>query len=162
MIEYDEVELTVDHPEWNLRAGARGAVVGIVPGEDFVTVEFSGPNDENAVHLVPRTAFRVTDRSVVPASAMPARTGERLLVRWPLRQRRGLLPASASVLFEVRRAAGWIQLARNAGCPFAVQKKPLVVSVTSPFGQFERPSLYSRMTAPVPTEPYATPLYAGA
>src|SRR4051812_8807823 len=34
---------------------------------------------------------------------------------------------------------------RNAGCPFAVQKKPLTVCVTSPFGQLELPSLYCRM-----------------
>ncbi len=48
------------------------------------------------------------------------------------------------------------QFARKAGCPFAVQKKPLAVSVTSPFGQLDRPSLYCRMMEPVPTEPVPT------
>jgi hypothetical protein len=72
MNEYDEVELMADHPEWNLPAGARGAVVDIVPGEDFVTVEFSGPNGENTVHFVPLTALRVTDRYVVSASSVRA------------------------------------------------------------------------------------------
>lgn len=74
MNEYDEVELTTDRPEWNLSAGTRGAVVDIVPGEDFVTVEFSGLNGENAVHLVPLTALRVTDRYGVPAASVTAHT----------------------------------------------------------------------------------------
>lgn len=67
MNEYDEVELTTDRPEWSLPAGARGTVVDTVADEDFVTVEFSGLNGENAVHLVPRIALRVTDRYEVPA-----------------------------------------------------------------------------------------------
>ena len=72
MNEYDEVELIMDRPEWNLPAGTRGAVVDIVPGEDFVTVEFAGPHGENVVHLVPLTALRVTDRYKLPASSVTA------------------------------------------------------------------------------------------
>jgi hypothetical protein len=67
MNEYDEVELIADQPQWNLRAGALGAVVDAVPGADFVTVEFYGPNEENAVHLVPVDLVRVTDRYAAPA-----------------------------------------------------------------------------------------------
>jgi len=62
MNEYDEVELIVDQPQWGLSAGARGAVVDAVPGEDFVAVEFFRPNEENDVHLVSRHLLRVTDR----------------------------------------------------------------------------------------------------
>lgn len=72
MNEYDEVELTTDRPEWNLPTGTRGVVVDIVPGEDFVTVEFFGLRGENVVHLVPRAALRVTDRYVAPTSSVVA------------------------------------------------------------------------------------------
>lgn len=72
MNEYDEVELTTDRPEWNLPAGACRAVVDIVADEEFVAVEFSGTNGENAVHLVPRTALRVTDRYGTPAASVIA------------------------------------------------------------------------------------------
>jgi len=47
-------------------AGARGAVVDAVADEDFVAVEFYGPNEENDVHLVPIRLLRVTDRYVMP------------------------------------------------------------------------------------------------
>lgn len=67
MNEYDEVGLIMDQPQWNLRAGARGAVVDAVPGEDVVAVEFYGPDEENAVHLVPADLLRVTDRYAAPA-----------------------------------------------------------------------------------------------
>ena len=72
MNEYDEVELTTDQPEWNLPAGARGAVVDVVPGEDFLTVEFFGSNGENTVHLVPLATLRVTDTSVTRKIASTA------------------------------------------------------------------------------------------
>ncbi len=62
MNEYDEVKLVADQPQWGLLAGARGAVVEAAPGEDFVAVEFYGPNEENDVHLVPIRLLRVTDR----------------------------------------------------------------------------------------------------
>jgi len=72
MNEYDEVELTTDRSEWNLPAGTRGTVVDVVPGKDVVIVEFSVPHGENVVHLVPRTALRVTDQYVAPASSVAA------------------------------------------------------------------------------------------
>lgn len=66
MNEYDEVELVVDQPQWELLAGARGAVVDAVPGEDFVAVGFYRPDEENVVHFVPIRLLRVTDRYVMP------------------------------------------------------------------------------------------------
>lgn len=72
MNEYDEVALIADQPQWNLRAGALGAVVDAVPGEDVVAVEFYGPDEENAVHLVPVGLLRVTDRYPAPTSSETA------------------------------------------------------------------------------------------
>lgn len=66
---YDEVELTKDCRMWGLHAGARGAIVDAVPGEDFVAVEFYGPNGEHAVHLVRIALLRVTDRSTASVSS---------------------------------------------------------------------------------------------
>ncbi|MDQ4100385.1 MAG: DUF4926 domain-containing protein [Chloroflexota bacterium] len=66
MNEYDEVELMVDQPQWELLAGARGAVVDLVPDEDVVAVEFYRPNEENVVHLAPIRFLRVTDRYETP------------------------------------------------------------------------------------------------
>lgn len=76
MKEYDEVELIVDQPHWELSAGARGAVVDAVPGEDFVAVEFFQPNEENVVHLVSIHLLRVTDH-YAPSALIKATASQR-------------------------------------------------------------------------------------
>ncbi len=75
MNEYDEVELIVDQPQWDLLTGARGAVVDAVPGEDVVAVEFYRPDEENVVHFVPIRHLRVTDRYAMSTLAKTTAPG---------------------------------------------------------------------------------------
>lgn len=72
MTEYDEVELIADQPQWQMLAGAQGAVVDAMPGENVVSIEFYGPDEENTVHLVPVDVLRVTDHAVRRALAETA------------------------------------------------------------------------------------------
>lgn len=76
MNEYDEVELVIDQSQWDLCAGARGAVVDAEPGEDVVAVEFYRPDEENVVHLVPVRHLRVTDRYVPSKVAKMSASGD--------------------------------------------------------------------------------------
>lgn len=67
---YDEVELTSDLPNYGLRTGERGAVVDTnALSRGAVTVEFYR---DDAVHLVPVEALRVTDRSTPHAAHIAA------------------------------------------------------------------------------------------
>ena len=76
MNEYDEVELVIDQLHWDLFAGARGAVVDTVPGEDVVAVEFYRADEENVVHLVPVRLLRVTGRYVPSKVAKISASGD--------------------------------------------------------------------------------------